>query len=219
MKVTKVVEDAVKWLDMTPPERLQIAEREFQLSQVGEGVMKYEGDAAKLFAITQILNRRRGEAHAALLTHARNTMSDDTYSETQVNAVYFERNAVVAWAAKMAMSLGFHVVITRTAIEGWDPAWHNCIFIDTPEGQASWHFHDRDAPLFAGMLRGSIEWDGHTTEEKYARLNRAHYGDNHERFSRLVKYLNQREVYAHDIPEAVAHAQAIVAVMNGEDVQ
>ena len=44
------------------------------------------------------------------------------------------------------------------------------MFIDLPTGQASWHYHDREAHLFAGLPPYTKPWDGHTTPEKYERL-------------------------------------------------
>jgi hypothetical protein len=41
--------------------------------------------------------------------------------------------------------------------------------IDTPEGQMSWHYHDEDAHLFAGLPPYEKPWDGHSTLEKYLR--------------------------------------------------
>lgn len=81
------------------------------------------------------------------------------------DSVYSERNRVVAVLARL-----FPAGLTKTAIAGWDPEWHGCVYIDLPTGQASWHFHDRDAHLFAGLPVYTKPWDGHTTEEKYARL-------------------------------------------------
>lgn len=78
------------------------------------------------------------------------------------DAVYTERNRLVALLASM-----FPSTVGKTAIEGWHPAWHNCVFIDFPWGQASWHFHDNDAYLFEHLQRGDAVWDGHTTDEKY----------------------------------------------------
>lgn len=78
---------------------------------------------------------------------------------------YYERNCLVAVLSKI-----FPAGLKRTAIEGWDPEWHNCVFIDTPVGQCSWHFHDREAYLFSHLGQYQGEWDGHTTEDKYARL-------------------------------------------------
>lgn len=84
-------------------------------------------------------------------------MSDDAYTE---------RNRLVALLAAM-----FPSTVTKTAIEGWDPEWHNCVYIEFPWGQASWHFHDREAHLFDFLKKGPAEWDGHTTEEKYRMID------------------------------------------------
>ena len=86
------------------------------------------------------------------------------------DAAYKERNQVVAALARAAMLLGWKVGLRKTAIEGWDADWHNCVFIDLPTGQASWHFHDSELPLFRGLPDYDATWDGHTTPEKYERL-------------------------------------------------
>lgn len=84
-----------------------------------------------------------------------------------IDNAYEERNRLVALLAAF-----YPAVVDKTAIEGWDPSWHNCVYIDTMEGQLSWHFHDRESELFAHIPRGKAEWDGHTTEEKYHRIER-----------------------------------------------
>jgi hypothetical protein len=81
------------------------------------------------------------------------------------NRAYGERNALVATLARMYPS-----GLQTTDIPGWHPDWHNCVYIDTPQGRMSWHYLARDAHLFAGLPRYEKEWDGHTTEEKYERL-------------------------------------------------
>ena len=78
---------------------------------------------------------------------------------------YSERNKVVAALAKL-----FPSGIARTEIEGWDAEWHGCVYIDLPTGQVSWHYHDREAHLFADLPPYTKPWDGHTTDEKYRRL-------------------------------------------------
>lgn len=85
--------------------------------------------------------------------------------EARKDAAYYERNQLVAALSKL-----FPAGVARTAIEGWEPAWHNCVYIDLPTGQASWHFHDSQAHLFAHLPPYEKPWDGHTTEEKYSRL-------------------------------------------------
>lgn len=83
----------------------------------------------------------------------------------RVDAAYRERNTLVALLSKLFPS-GYG----KTAIEGWDEAWHNCCYIDFPWGQASWHFHDDDKFLFEHLSPYQGEYDGHTTEEKYKKI-------------------------------------------------
>lgn len=85
---------------------------------------------------------------------------------------YEERNRLVAFLASIYPS-----GIAKTDIKGWNPEWHNVVYIDFPWGQASWHFHDDHYPLFEHLPLYTKPYDGHTTEQKYrmmeerARLN------------------------------------------------
>lgn len=45
-----------------------------------------------------------------------------------------------------------------------------CVYIDLPTGQASFHYHDRYAHLFADLPAYEGVWDGHSNEDKYERL-------------------------------------------------
>ena len=85
--------------------------------------------------------------------------------EAARDGAYTERNRLVAFIANIYPS-----GVKKTVIPGWDEAWHGCVYIDLPTGQASWHFHDNEAHLFAHLTPYDGEWDGHTTEEKYERL-------------------------------------------------
>ncbi len=92
---------------------------------------------------------------------------------TDIDAVYRERNHCVSAIAGAAISLGCRVYVTKTNIPEWDAVWQNCIYIELPTGQVSWHFHDRDAYLFQAFPKiDFVKWDGHDTKEKYKRLNR-----------------------------------------------
>jgi hypothetical protein len=66
--------------------------------------------------------------------------------------------------------------IRRTEIEGWDPEWHGCVYIELPTGQASWHYHDNEAHLFSDLPPFDGKWDGHTTEQKYRRVHAVYDG-------------------------------------------
>jgi hypothetical protein len=98
-------------------------------------------------------------------TNDPNAWSHAAEMEREKDATYLERNQVVAALANV-----FPSGIARTDIPGWLPEWHGCVYIDLPTGQASWHYHDSHAHLFAHLPPYAGKWDGHTTEEKYARL-------------------------------------------------
>ena len=90
---------------------------------------------------------------------------------TRVAALYGERDRCVAMLASVfPSSLERHSDADTT----WENDWRWIVYVDLPTGQASWHIHDSELPLFAHVprLQGRV-WDGHTTEEKYARLARA----------------------------------------------
>lgn len=92
------------------------------------------------------------------------------------DAAYSERNKLVRLLASLYPS-----GIKQTAIDGWDEAWHWCVYIDMPNGQASWHFHIDDLPMFADLPAYAGEWDGHSTEQKYANiLALASYPQHHQ---------------------------------------
>lgn len=84
------------------------------------------------------------------------------------NAVYVERDRLVC-----ALSKVFPASLERHPDEDltWEDDWRWIVFIDLPTGQATWHIHDSELVWFEHLprLTGRI-WDGHSTEEKYKRL-------------------------------------------------
>ena len=86
----------------------------------------------------------------------------------QKDCAYLERDRLVAALSKVWPSrLARH----PDEDESWDDDWRWIVFIDLPTGQASWHIHDDELPMFAHLDRvDGNPWDGHTTDEKYARL-------------------------------------------------
>lgn len=91
-------------------------------------------------------------------------------SEEAKNGAYAERNKLVRILASI-----FPSGIKKTAIEGWDEAWHWCVYIDLPTGQASWHFHNSELGMFLDLPFYRGVWDGHTTEQKYERIEKLFY--------------------------------------------
>ncbi len=81
-----------------------------------------------------------------------------------LNAAYRERAHLVAHlAASFPSTIGYH--------DPSEPDWA-VVIIDLPTGQVSWHVSPQDMDLFTRVPRTEISmWDGHNTEEKYARLD------------------------------------------------
>lgn len=90
-------------------------------------------------------------------------------TQPQLDAVYTERNALVCALSKLWPSF---LMDHPSTDDSWDPEWRNIVCIHAPVGQLTWHIHDRELPMFAHLHRAPNHWDGHTTEEKYARLAR-----------------------------------------------
>lgn len=78
---------------------------------------------------------------------------------------YFERNCLVA-----ALSRLFYSGTKRTDIPGWEEEWKNCVYIDLPTGQVSFHYHDEQKSLFSALPEYTKEWDGHTKDEAMQRI-------------------------------------------------
>jgi hypothetical protein len=89
-------------------------------------------------------------------------------TQNALDNAYRERNQLVA-----LLSTCFSSGKAKTAIEGWDEAWHGCVYIDFPWGQASWHYHVDDGWMFEHLPPYQGAWDGHATEEKYAAIAKA----------------------------------------------
>lgn len=76
-----------------------------------------------------------------------------------------ERNKVVALLARL-----FPAGISNKRIPDGHGNVKGCVLIDLPTGQISWHFADEDADHFRGLPSYLGEYDGHSQEEKYKRL-------------------------------------------------
>jgi hypothetical protein len=89
------------------------------------------------------------------------------------NSAYKERNQVLALAAKLAIEVGCRVGLSYDCSEHWDDEWRNTILIDLPSGQVSWHIHESELALFSFLNQYLGSWDGHSTKEKYQRVEKA----------------------------------------------
>ena len=84
---------------------------------------------------------------------------------TDRNDVYRERAHLVAHLAALYPS---HLQPDPAA-----PDWP-VLYVSLPTGQATWHISENDLDLFTHVRTDMYEaWDGHTTQEKYERLDHA----------------------------------------------
>lgn len=92
---------------------------------------------------------------------------EETHQEK--DGAYEERNHLVALVAHL-----FPSGIRPTQIEGWNPEWNNCVYIDLPDDhQISYHYHVSQQDLFKDLPSYTKEWDGHTKDDVHARLKQA----------------------------------------------
>ncbi|MCX4863488.1 MULTISPECIES: hypothetical protein [unclassified Streptomyces] len=83
----------------------------------------------------------------------------------QLDATYRERAHLVAHLAALHPS---HIGHTDPKLPDWA-----VVTVETPAGQMTWHIAERDIDLFTHVQptnRICRGWDGHTTDEKYARM-------------------------------------------------
>ncbi|MFB7739560.1 hypothetical protein ACFC08_35475 [Streptomyces sp. NPDC056112] len=81
-----------------------------------------------------------------------------------MGTVYRERAHLVAHLAALYPST---IGLTDPSEADWA-----VVTVNTPEGQMCWHISPNDYDLFEHVPRSlDAAWDGHTTEEKYARLD------------------------------------------------
>lgn len=111
------------------------------------------------------------EAIIAIIKVAHKSLETNRRLIEEKDGAYAERNQCVALIARMVIAAGGFAARTRTAIDGWSEDWHGCVYIELPTGQTSWHYHDSHAWMFNDLPEIAVKWDGHTTPEKYRRVN------------------------------------------------
>lgn len=87
----------------------------------------------------------------------------------QKNQAYTERNKLVCLLSKVfPSSIQDHILKEG---EPWDEDWRKVIYIELPTGQCSWHIHRSEEPMFAHLGDMGFTYDGHSTPEKYQRVD------------------------------------------------
>jgi hypothetical protein len=130
-----------------------------------------ESEAELHFANEMSVKHMEEAAHFEMAWFAEKKRADKAEAkcremEKAKNNAYSERNRMVAALSKL-----FPASLERHDGDEWEDDWRWVVFIDLPTGQASWHLHDSEVPNFGHLAREvGRKWDGHTTDDKYARL-------------------------------------------------
>lgn len=98
------------------------------------------------------------------------------------DAAYTERDRLVQALSKLFPS---YLCRHPESDELWDADWRWIVVVQLPTGQASWHIHDSERGWFDHLEVRANQWDGHSTEEKYARLSRLPVRDERDEIERL----------------------------------
>jgi len=117
------------------------------------------------------------------------------------DTAYSERDMLVCLISKLFPS---HLERHPSSDESWEDDWRWIVFVELPTGQATWHIHDSELSWFDHLQRtDGNTWDGHTTSEKYCRVERI------ERISSMAQNIascdanNRLEALAGKLAEAL----------------
>ena len=92
-------------------------------------------------------------------------------TEVERQKVSLERDTAYTERARLVSHLA-SLYPSVLVLSGDETGWP-LVYLSLPTGQASWHVNPDDLSLFDHVARGTVVWDGHTTEEKYRRLTEA----------------------------------------------
>jgi len=126
-------------------------------------------------ALTQWVQEREQQAlerlmlAAAEITQLRRECAEVARLKAEKHGAYAERNRLVAALSKLWPS---HMALHPADDASWDDEWRQIVCIHSPFGQLSWHIKDGEEVQFTHLSVATNDWDGHTTDEKYARLAR-----------------------------------------------
>ena len=135
-----------------------------------EARVMVKGDGELLDSIREKMN---GLKTLSVAEDETESSEEIVFSKTDMDSVYDERNRLVSMFASMALVMGWKAGVGTHEDkpgESWDPEWKTLVVVETPEGQASWHFHDSHCGLIEHLPAYDAKWDGHDTPTKYRRL-------------------------------------------------
>jgi len=74
----------------------------------------------------------------------------------KADSIYSERNRLAVAFARMALAAGFKA---GTGVDPDETKWP-VVYVETPNGQVSWHIASHDADILSGLPVYEGQWDG-----------------------------------------------------------
>lgn len=109
------------------------------------------------------------DCYGEVVANLESLQSENARLRKQKDGAYQERDKLVAAISKFFPS---HLCRHPESDTTWENDWRWIVCVHAPTGQMTWHIHDSEQKLFDHLLGTTVEnhWDGHSTEEKYKRL-------------------------------------------------
>ncbi len=146
---------------------------------LGHDLCVHEGSNAELAA-------ELAETNVLLHGRIKEITALEERNKRDTDLAYRERNRLVAALVHMVLGRRNAPYIATGQVDpawdawlgrhpdadaDWDSEWRWIVYLQTPAGQLSWHVHDSELLLFRVLaVHEDRAWDGHTTEQKYLRL-------------------------------------------------
>lgn len=90
-------------------------------------------------------------------------------TEEAKGQAYWERNQILAALTDFMTA---HLCRHPEEDKEWEDDWRWIVCVHGDFGQMTWHIHDDDKKYFEHLPIQGNHWDGHSTPEKYQRLEK-----------------------------------------------
>lgn len=209
------------WPNATRWEHLRRKGAKAEWEAVAEAAIDASGLRKQLAAVTAERDRLETgleDAASEVIREARSrsaARADLEDARAQLAEVTAERNKAYRERAELvAFVVACYPSEIRDTAEDWP-----VVFVDTPRGQLSWHLSRDDLDLFGHVpqMAASAEekWDGHTTEQKYDRLNGLATNRKTGIAGENARYADMLHRIANGTVPAAGAAQAAYDVLDG----
>jgi hypothetical protein len=122
-----------------------------EFGELSKGRKGMSDIADKIYAATGLT---LGAEAAAKIGHM--IQAENENLRAKADSIYSERNRLAVAFARMALAAGFKA---GTGVDPDETKWP-VVYVETPNGQVSWHIASHDADILSGLPVYEGQWDG-----------------------------------------------------------